>query len=212
MSVVAPGYNDSVFINCPFDSEYMSILQAVVYTIYRCGFYPQIALREDDATDFRLDKIMRLIQNCRYGVHDISRTEITHEGLPRFNMPFELGLFFGAKRFGNKAQRTKSALVLERIKFTYQRYISDLNGIDTKAHNNDPTIVIRQVRDWLATASARSGIPGHIIIQREYKQFRLDLIDIITEAGFDNDDILFSDFCKIVENALSCKLGNIVSH
>ncbi|HTI92179.1 MAG TPA: hypothetical protein VL727_16410 [Puia sp.] len=36
------GYNDSVFINCPFDDEYVPILRAIIYTVYRCGFSPTI--------------------------------------------------------------------------------------------------------------------------------------------------------------------------
>ena len=70
------GYNDNVFLNCPFDNEDMSLLNAIIYTIYRCGFIPQSALGEDDGTDIRLDKIIRCINNCRYGIHDISRIEL----------------------------------------------------------------------------------------------------------------------------------------
>src|SRR6202000_1860486 len=138
-------YNDYVFVNCPFDEDYMPLFQAIIYTIYRCGFLPMCALNEDNATDSRLDKITRCIENCRYGIHDISRTESNTNGLPRFNMPFELGLFFGAKRFGNPAQKNKNALVFEKVKYSYQQLLSDLNGIDTKAHNGDYTIAIRQV-------------------------------------------------------------------
>src|SRR3954467_8306304 len=97
-----PEYNDSVFVNCPFDDEYIPILRAIIFTIYRCGFFPVSALAEDDGLDNRLNKIERLIENCKYGVHDISRTELNVNGLPRFNMPFELGVFFGAKRFGDR--------------------------------------------------------------------------------------------------------------
>jgi hypothetical protein len=85
------------------------------------------------------------------------RTETNSESLPRFNMPFEAGLFFGARKFGNTQQKTKIALVLEREKFLYQHFISDLNGIDTKAHNNEPekaincpglaTVLFRQESD-----------------------------------------------------------------
>ena len=66
--------------------------------------------------------------------------------------PLKLGLFFGAKRFGDKIQNNKKALVFERKKYQYQKYISDINGIDTKAHNNEETTVIRETRDWLKTA------------------------------------------------------------
>lgn len=206
MTTAASSYSDFVFVNCPFDPEYTPILQAIVYTIYRCGFFPKTALAEDDGTEFRLNKIMRLIQESKYGIHDISRTEVNSEGFPRFNMPFELGVFFGAKRFGAKEQKNKNALILERNKFSYQQYISDLNGIDTKAHGNDPDIAIRKVRDWLSTASKRSGIPGHTVIQREYRQFLSNLPDVIEDNGFEPDDIPFNDFRAIVERAVKNNL------
>ncbi|RFM25633.1 hypothetical protein [Deminuibacter soli] len=179
MGLKQAGYNDYVFINCPFDDDYMPILHAIAYTIYRCGFVPQCALNEDDATDYRLDKIIRCIQRCRYGIHDISRTETNTNGLPRFNMPYELGLFWGAKRFGTGIQKKKNALILERTKYLYQQYLSDLNGVDVKEHNNHPDIVIRKVRDWLAVASNRRNVPGNAVIQREYQEFRQKLPAIV---------------------------------
>lgn len=204
--MASPGYNDNVFVNCPFDAEYTQLLQVIIYTVYHCGFVPQSALGEDDATDNRLDKIIRIIENCRYGIHDISRIELNSAGLPRFNMPFELGIFFGAKRLGDNEQRNKNALVFEKVKFSYQQYISDLNGIDTKAHNNDPNIIIRDIRNWLATASRRKTIPGYNVIKQEYNEFKLKLPEIVKIAGLDIDDIPFNDYCKIVEEAVKRKL------
>jgi hypothetical protein len=84
-----PTYNDSVFINCPFDDDYKPILRAILYAIYRCGFYPQTALDEDDGTELRLLKIIRKMKSCRYGIHDLSRIELNIAKFPRFNMPFE---------------------------------------------------------------------------------------------------------------------------
>ena len=107
-----PTYNDSVFINCPFDDDYRPILRAIVYAIYRCGFSPQTALDEDDGTDIRLLKIIRKMKGCKYGVHDLSRIELNVSDYPRFNMPFELGIFFGAKYFGHGIHERKNALVL----------------------------------------------------------------------------------------------------
>jgi hypothetical protein len=200
------GYNNNVFVNCPFDKAYTPLLQVIVYTVYRCGFVPQCALAEDDATDNRLDKIIRLVENCRYGIHDISRIELTPAGLPRFNMPFELGIFFGAKKLGSPNQKNKNALVFEKTKFSYQQYISDLNGIDTKAHNNDPDTILVQIRNWLATASRRKTIPGYKIILQDYKEFTTKLPGIIQLAGLDMDDIPFNDYCQVVEEAIRKKV------
>lgn len=59
------GYGDSVFINCPFDSEYLPMHSAIVYAVYRCGFYPRTALEEDNALQNRLAKIEQLVEDCK---------------------------------------------------------------------------------------------------------------------------------------------------
>jgi hypothetical protein len=202
LSTAAPDYNDSVFINCPFDKEYLPLLQAIVYTVYRCGFHPQSALGDDNALVNRLSKIEHYIENCRYGIHDISRTEVNVNSLPRFNMPFELGIFFGAKKFGSRTQKLKNALVFERVKFSYQQYISDLNGIDTKAHNADPGIVIRETRNWLKTSSRRDSIPGYKAIISEFTIFQNTLPDIAKNLDVDVADIPFNELCYIVEEVI----------
>src|ERR1051325_1944586 len=102
-----PGYTDRVFINCPFDPDYLSLLRAATFTVYRCGFVPITSLNEDNGTVQRIEKIEAIIESCMYGIHDISRVQLNPNGLPRFNMPFELGLFLGAKRYGTNNQRKK---------------------------------------------------------------------------------------------------------
>jgi len=62
-------YNDNVFINCPFDDDYKELQNAMVFAIYDCGFVPRCALEENDAGDVRFDKIRRLIELSRYGIH-----------------------------------------------------------------------------------------------------------------------------------------------
>src|SRR5579875_1306559 len=165
-------YTDSIFINCPFDDEYADLLRALVFTIYRCGFVPRSALEEDDASDLRIEKIVRLIEKCKYGIHDISRTELDHKtSLPRFNMPFELGIFWGAKKFGKKIHKEKTALIFEKEKYNYQKYFSDLNGVDVKAHGNNVEQIISAVRNWLHTTSGRKTIPSAEIIRKNFVEF-----------------------------------------
>jgi hypothetical protein len=202
-----PAYNDSIFINCPFDKEYNPILQAMVFTVYRCGFFPKSALSEDNALDNRLGKIERIIEGCRYGIHDISRTELNRNNLPRFNMPFELGIFFGAKRFGNKDQKNKNALVFDKGRYRYLEFISDLNGVDIKAHNEDPDEVTKKIRNWLTTASRRTTIPGYNKIVADYQKFQAELPGIVKRLSLDIDDIPFNDFCLIVEEYLRSSLS-----
>ena len=128
-------YANQVFVNCPFDEDYRPLFRAIVFTIADCGFVPRCALEAVDA-DYRLGRIIDLIRDCKYGVHDLSRVELT-DGLPRFNMPFELGIFLGAKQLGAIDQRRKSAIVLDAETYRYQQFISDLAGADVRAHETN---------------------------------------------------------------------------
>jgi hypothetical protein len=201
------GYNNSVFINCPFDKDNKPILYAVIYVVYRCGFYPKTALDEDDGSESRLSKIIRKIKDCRYGIHDLSRIESNENGYPRFNMPFELGIFFGAKNLGDDEQKSKRVLIFERKKYTYQQYISDLNGIDPKAHQNNPSIAMRKIRDWLRVCSDRPTIPGNTMIAADYIQFKKKASEIIRRFGFYAKDLSLSDFRTVVEEIVFQQIG-----
>lgn len=201
-----PQSSDSVFINCPFDDDFSPLFRALVFTIYRCGFYPRCAMEEDDGLDNRLSKILRIIEDCKYGIHDISRTEINPGGFPRFNMPFELGLFYACKHFGT-GHGNKIAAIFERTKYSYQQSISDLNGIDTKDHNGDYKILIRKTSTWLATASKRKTIPGYIIITQDFDQFEMDLPAILDESGLSLEALTFNDLTAIIEDWLKLNLA-----
>lgn len=160
---------NDVFLNCPFDQAYAAIFNAVVFTVYACDFRPRCALEMDDASETRIDKLYGIVEQCRYGVHDLSRTELDEvSGLPRFNMPLELGLFLGAKRYGDEEQRRKRALVLDTERYRYQRFISDLAGVDVQDHGADAERAVTRVRDWLATVSRRKLAGG----QRIWKPIR----------------------------------------
>ena len=96
LPVMVKDYASNVFVNCPFDDEYSPIRDAITFAIFDCGFVPRSALEEDDGGNTRFDKIKHLISISKFGVHDISRTELDEDkNLPRFNMPLELGVFTG---------------------------------------------------------------------------------------------------------------------
>ena len=108
-------YSKDVFINCPFDAHYKKVFEAIVFAVFDCGFQPRCALELDDGAQIRFSKISRIIGDCRFGIHDISKTELDESnGLPRFNMPLELGMFLGAKQYGSKKQKKKVCLILDR--------------------------------------------------------------------------------------------------
>jgi hypothetical protein len=123
-------------------------------------------------------------------------------------MPFELGVFFGAKHFGDTKQNRKNALIPERDKYVYQQFISDLNGIDTKAHNNDPVTALTRVHSWLNTVSRRTKtIPGEALLRRQYNEFNGLLPDLAAETGYTVDTLPFLNLLDIVQEVVTKQLA-----
>jgi hypothetical protein len=170
-------YDRNVFINCPFDARYRPILHAIMFAVHDCGFVTRSALEVEDGGEVRIGKIKRLIRECRYGIHDISRVTLDSQTrLPRFNMPLEFGLFLGAQEYGNRRQKTKRSLVLDRERYRYQKFCSDIAGQDVRAHDDSPMQAIAAVRAMLATASGGAArIPGPARLCERHAQFRAAL-------------------------------------
>jgi hypothetical protein len=194
-----PGYAESVFVNCPFDQQYQDLFDAVNFAIYDCGFVARSVLELPDAGKTRISKITSLIAQCGLGVHDLSRTELDEErGLPRFNMPLELGIFLGAQWLGTKKQRDKKCLVFDREKYRYQKFCSDIAGQDITPHSGDPKKAVRAVRNWLSNFASDVVIPSGSTIHVRYLQFREDLPLYSDAFKLDPDDLTFRDFSTLV--------------
>ena len=83
----------SVFINCPYDSEYEPFRDALFFTIVCCGFIPRSADESGKVSVSRMDRIFYAVYTSNYSIHDLSRCRGEGEQLlARFNMPLELGL------------------------------------------------------------------------------------------------------------------------
>lgn len=203
----AKNYTSNVFINCPFDDEYLELRDALLFAIFDCGFIPRCALEENNGNDVRFDKIKRLISESKYGVHDISRTELDNVNqLPRFNMPLELGVFIGAAKYGDSEQRKKSILVLDNEPYRYQKFLSDIAGQDIRSHANNPEKIIKHVRDWLGTESRRKSIPGGKDIHKRFKNFKKDLPAICESAKLEEDEINYNDLCNFISEWLKANI------
>jgi hypothetical protein len=188
-----------VFINCPFAADYQSHFQAIIFTVVRSGFTPRCARESDDAGEVRLDKICRIIRECAYSVHDISKTEPDADsGLPHFNMPFELGLFLGAKRFGGQSHARKKMLIFDRDPFRYQSYISDISGQDIQPHKGDVGHLIRELAAWLRDEARDPTVPGGIAVAGEFSKFKLDLPSIASDMRLHLSELTFKDLVEVV--------------
>ena len=167
--------NSNVFINCPFDDEYLECFQALLFAVTISGYQARCALEENDAGDIRFDKLKRLISDCDYTIHDLSRVELNAAGLPRFNMPFELGLTMGAKKFGPARLQRKRACIMTAIDYVLPQYLSDLAGNDTSSHGDDPHQVIRIIRDHLHHDPDGSLLPGAVHMAKLFEEFLREL-------------------------------------
>jgi hypothetical protein len=153
-------FGKNVFLNCPLDEEYLPLLRPIVFTILYLGFRPRIALERSDSGEVRIEKIIALIEQSKFAIHDLSRCRARKEGeFFRLNMPLELGIDIGCKRFKKGKWRTKRCLILETERYRYQAAISDLSNSDIFAHNNDPQQIVEGVRNWLVQEANARKVP-----------------------------------------------------
>lgn len=198
-AMASKSYNRSVFINCPIDDGYTPLFRATVFAVLKCGYHARCALEEDDSSEVRLNKILRMIGECRLGIHDLSRTGLDRRShLPRFNMPLELGLFLAAKHFGRDEHDRKVCLVFENIMHSYETFISDIKGQDIVAHQNQPRAIVIKVRDWLATNAIKTRLPGGHAIWQDFRKFLRWLPVQCRQVGLRTQDLTFGDYVNLV--------------
>lgn len=163
-------YERNVFINCPFDKQYAVLFNAIVFTIHSLGLKPRCTKLVTGAEN-RLRKIIQLIHDSKYGIHDISRVELDEENnLPRFNMPFELGIDLACKEFAPE-RIDKELIILDSEQYRLFKCLSDIGGFDPRAHNNDREEIIQIVSDWLRENLKNPELPNAKQIYQDYKDF-----------------------------------------
>jgi hypothetical protein len=193
-------YDIQVFLNVPFDKRYRKLLDALVFAVCDSGLVARCALEKDDGGQVRVEKLYDIIRDSRLGIHDLSRTTLdTKNRLPRFNMPLELGVFLGARHFGGSTQRQKSCLILDRDRFRYQIFCSDISGQDIRAHGNDVSQVLAAVRNWLqANIKLSRSLPGPSTLTERYLEFRRQLPFMCRHEGLKVFELTFLDYRQLV--------------
>lgn len=189
-----------VFINCPFTDDFRPLFQCAIFTVLLCGFLPRSALEAGDGSEVRMDKITRLIKESQYSIHDLSAVQLdAFNELPRFNMPFELGMVIGSKRFGGKRFAGRSALIMDHTRYASQKCLSDIAGQDLSAHNGAPRRISRIIRTWLAQESRRNDIPGDQRVFGAYEKFATELPSICASRGLEYDGLSYPDFLGLAQ-------------
>lgn len=203
-----PPASKAVFINCPFDDGFKPIFRAMVFAVIASGYEPRCALDAPDGAEIRVSKIAKMIGECDWGIHDLSRIEVDASGIPRFNMPMELGLHLGARLFGAGRHRRKRALILEAQPHRYDAALSDISGQDIEVHRNDPGQAVRCVRNWLSEnrATNEPPLPGAGAMQSDYAQFQADAGALLAARRLDPlDELTHSDFLFTVRDWITTR-------
>ncbi|XPP27589.1 MAG: hypothetical protein ACNYNX_05235 [Leucobacter sp.] len=189
MSSISPPFERSVFINCPFDEEFAPILQAIAFCVTDLGFFPRLAPENADNGASRLERIIELVRESKFGIHDLSRCKAEAVGeYSRLNMPFELGLDHAAARFGEGGLKTKSILILEETRYDYQKSLSDISGWDIEAHGGDYVQATRKVSRWLIQHAGAEAV-GPAKILRDYQDFQEWYWEREISCGASDEDI-----------------------
>ncbi|APG47500.1 hypothetical protein PhaeoP97_02100 [Phaeobacter porticola] len=144
----------------------------MIFCVIRAELTPRLASERLEAGESRLEKILQLIEDCRYSIHDLSRAVAKKKGEAlRMNMPFELGLDMGRRRAPDPETNDKLFLIFEDKPYELKRCLSDLNGVDVEFHRCNFQLVIKKLRNFLRV-EAGCNLPGASALEGEYYTFQ----------------------------------------
>jgi len=148
---------NAVFLNIPYDDGFRRLYLAYIVGLIHLGLEPRVTLGIPGGVR-RLDRILALIQGCRYSVHDLSRVQLdrTWPCTPRFNMPFELGL---AVTWAKLYPGRHDWFVFEKVRHRAQKSLSDLNGSDPNIHGGTVEGVMRELCNAFVRQRPRPSVP-----------------------------------------------------
>ena len=137
---------------------------------------PRSAREWGGECDLRLPRLHRLLSNCRYSVHDVSR--LRGDGpdhLARMNMPLELGfaIAFHYERNGSRREHTWWCMCSGG--YIYKQAISDLEGIDIEPHDETIDSIIAATAVFLRRHLKYDQRVSASSVRRAFDIFQLKL-------------------------------------
>ena len=183
----SPPRERCVFINCPFDTAYSPLFDAIVLTTVSCGYLPRCGLETGDVSVPRMDRILEALNASYYSIHDLSRCKGEgDDNLARFNMPLEFGIAFDKAYPPTRLPRNHDWLVLLPREHYYRRCISDLGAYDLRMHDNTVESIVPAVMSWLKTRPNARSVLGPDAVLKQFKPFQEQLDKLREVWRFDN--------------------------
>jgi hypothetical protein len=159
---------DTAFMNVPYDERYQDLYLAFIAGLTSFGLDPRATL-EVPGGNRRLDRIFELITSCQYSFHDLSRVQLDRKRpqVPRFNMPFELGLVLGWLQTNGRSNHTW--FLFEAVKRRVSKSLSDLDGTDPYIHDEKPKGVFRELGNALVRSAEQPTMQQMYVVYRNIK-------------------------------------------
>jgi hypothetical protein len=155
---------ESVFLNIPYDKQFEDLYLAYIVGLTQLGLRVNATLAVPNQG--RLEAIIQLIERSDFSIHDLSRIELS-EGIPRFNMPVELGLALYRSHIAKGRHRV---FVFETKSYRAQRSTSDINGIDPQSHGGTPKGVMAGLRNIFRQPGNVTTVPEMLASYRSLKR------------------------------------------
>ena len=167
----------SVFLNIPYDRAFEKLYLAYIAGLTAFGLVPRATL-ELPTSRRRLERVANLIDQCAYSIHDLSRVQLDAKSprVPRFNMPFELGLAVGR----DPGNRGETWYVCETVRYRISKSLSDLDGTDVRIHGGTVKGVFGALCDIFVRKTRQPSVQE---MYRSYLGLRRSLPNIMRQAG-----------------------------
>jgi len=188
----------SVFLNVPYDAAFENLLLAYIAAISAYGFSTRATL-EIPFGQRRLDRILTLIRQSQYSIHDLSRVQLDRKPprTPRFNMPFELGLTIALER---TAHPDHSWIVCETVLRRVNKSLSDLDGTDAYIHGGTIKGVFREMGNAFVGSSRQPTVTE---MSQIYRVLRAQFPSVLKRAGAKDafNARVFKELCVLASTA-----------
>jgi hypothetical protein len=161
---------ESVFLNIPYDDKFENLYLAYIVGLTQLGLRVNVTLAVPNQG--RLDRIMELVEQSSISIHDLSRIELSR-GVPRFNMPVELGIALYRRR---STRGKHSVYIFESRRYRAQRSTSDVNGIDPHIHGGTVKGLMACLRNVFRQSTDVTTVPemlaSYHAVRRRLPEFR----------------------------------------
>ena len=198
---------NAIFINCPFDKDYLPLLRALLFVSRFYNLEVKIASSDLDSKSNRLARIIALMKDSKYSIHDLSRMKADKVGeYYRMNMPFELGLDYGL------GEQQKVFLIFENEPYKLKIALSDINGWDVRPHFDNPETLIMEFRRWIVANSDVSKTLKDFSssdIWYKYNDFYGSFSDHMTIHHLKDEEVSISEYLEYIDSYL--KVNSVIS-